>query len=63
MSGSKKKVKRTKEVALSEVKDDLSKYLRMAERGGLSNFGPVALIVREQATPELVPAGEPGCVA
>jgi AraC-like DNA-binding protein len=24
--------------------------LRMAERGGLSNFGPVALIVREQAT-------------
>ena len=31
MRGSKKKVKRTKEVALSEVKDDLSKYLRLAE--------------------------------
>ena len=32
MSGSKKKAKKTKAVALSEVKDDLSKYLRLAER-------------------------------
>jgi prevent-host-death family protein len=32
MSGSKKKVKKTKEVALSQVKDDLSKYLRLAVR-------------------------------
>jgi prevent-host-death family protein len=32
MSGSKGKGKKTKEVALSEVKDDLSKYLRLAER-------------------------------
>src|SRR5437660_2595901 len=32
MHGSKKKVKRKKEVALSEVKDDLSKYLRLAEK-------------------------------
>jgi prevent-host-death family protein len=32
MRGSKGRVKKTKEVALSEVKDDLSKYLRLAER-------------------------------
>ena len=32
MSGSKKKARRKKEVALSEVKDDLSKFLRLAER-------------------------------
>jgi len=32
MNGSKKKVKRNKEVALSEVKDDFSKFLRLAER-------------------------------
>jgi len=32
MSCLKRKVKKTKEVALSEVKDDLSKYLRLAER-------------------------------
>ena len=32
MSGSKKKERKTNEVAQSEVKDDLSKYLRLAER-------------------------------
>jgi prevent-host-death family protein len=32
MNGSRKKAKKTKEVALSEMKDDLSKYLRQAER-------------------------------
>jgi prevent-host-death family protein len=32
MSGLKKKAKKVKEVALSEMKDELSKYLRLAER-------------------------------
>lgn len=31
MPGSKKKANKPKQVALSEVKDDLSKYLRLAE--------------------------------
>jgi prevent-host-death family protein len=32
MSGSRKKGRRIKEVALSEIKDDLSRFLRLAER-------------------------------
>ena len=32
MGGSKRKEKKTREVALTQVKDDLSKYLRLAER-------------------------------
>jgi prevent-host-death family protein len=35
MNGSSKKEKKMKEIALSEVKDDLSKYLRQAAKEGI----------------------------
>lgn len=52
MTGSKGTVKQMKKVALSEVKDDLSKYLRIAESGEIviTRHGKPAGILRGFAT-------------